>query len=79
MSPEQRKIQELERQVKQLNNFMRSFENSSQLAPNIQETIKLVVGNTLLNNLSDVIITSPSNGEVLKYNGTNWVNDTDAT
>jgi hypothetical protein len=29
-----------------------------------------------INDLSDVVITSPSNGQVLKYNGTNWVNDT---
>lgn len=32
-----------------------------------------------INALSDVVITTPSNGQVLKYNGTNWVNDTDAT
>jgi hypothetical protein len=32
-----------------------------------------------LNDLSDVIITTPSNGQVLKYNGTNWINDTDLT
>ena len=30
-----------------------------------------------LNDLTDVTITSPSNGQVLKYNGTAWVNDTD--
>ena len=29
-----------------------------------------------LNNLSDVTITSPSNGEILSYNGTAWVNST---
>ena len=27
-----------------------------------------------LNDLTDAIITTPTNGEVLKYNGTNWVN-----
>jgi hypothetical protein len=32
-----------------------------------------------LDSLSDVIITAPSATEVLKYNGTNWVNATDAT
>lgn len=32
-----------------------------------------------LDNLSDVAITSPSTGQVLKYNGSGWVNDTDAT
>jgi hypothetical protein len=32
-----------------------------------------------LDSLTDVVITTPSTGQVLKYNGTNWVNDTDAT
>lgn len=32
-----------------------------------------------LDSLTDVVITSPTNGQVLKYNGTNWINDTDAT
>jgi len=31
-----------------------------------------------LDGLSDVIITAPSNTQVLKYNGTNWVNAADA-
>lgn len=37
------------------------------------------VGATNLDALTDVVITTPSNGQVLKYNGTNWVNGTDAT
>ena len=36
-------------------------------------------GASNLNDLTDVVITSPSNGQVLKYNGTSWVNGTDAT
>lgn len=32
-----------------------------------------------LDNLSDVVITSPTTGQVIKYDGTNWINDTDAT
>lgn len=36
-------------------------------------------GASAINDLSDVTITSPSSGEVLKYNGSAWVNDTDAT
>lgn len=36
-------------------------------------------GATNLDGLSDVVLTSPSSGQVLKYNGTNWVNDTDST
>lgn len=44
-----------------------------------------LIGNTLnvpqyptnLNALTDVLLTSPSVGQVLKYDGTNWINDTD--
>ena len=37
-------------------------------------------GASALDDLSDVVLTAPiSNGQVLKYNGSNWVNDTDAT
>ena len=32
-----------------------------------------------INELQDVTITSPTNGQVLKYNGTAWVNGTDST
>lgn len=36
-------------------------------------------GATTLDGLTDVAISSPSIGQVLKYNGTTWVNDSDAT
>ena len=36
-------------------------------------------GATTIDELSDVTITSPSSGQVLKYNGTAWVNGTDNT
>lgn len=36
-------------------------------------------GATNLDSLSDVTISTPSNGQVLKYNGSQWINDTDAT
>ena len=36
-------------------------------------------GATTINQLSDVTITSPSAGQVLKYNGSAWINDADAT
>lgn len=32
-----------------------------------------------LNDLTDVVITSPVTGQVLKYNGTNWIADVVAT
>lgn len=34
-------------------------------------------GASSLNGLSDVVVSSPTNGQVLKYNGTEWVNGTD--
>lgn len=36
-------------------------------------------GSVALDDLTDVTITAPSNGQVLKYNGSAWVNGTDAT
>jgi hypothetical protein len=36
-------------------------------------------GGGALDDLSDVVITTPSSGQVLKFNGSEWVNDTDAT
>ena len=32
-----------------------------------------------LDGLTDVVITTPSSGQVLKFNGINWINDTDST
>ena len=34
---------------------------------------------TSLDSLTDVVITGATNGQVLKFNGTNWINDTDST
>lgn len=36
-------------------------------------------GASALNDLTDVTLSSPASGQVLKYNGSQWVNDTDAT
>lgn len=36
-------------------------------------------GSSTLDGLSDVVITGATTGQVLKFNGTNWINDTDAT
>jgi len=77
MSPNKQRITELERQVKLLTDFMLSFNSVAQLSPQIQTTIQRVAGNSTLAGLSDVALSSPSNGQVLKYNGTNWVNGTD--
>jgi hypothetical protein len=42
-------------------------------------SVATIIGAASIDALFDVVITSPSNGQVLKYNGTNWVNGTDAT
>ena len=79
MSPEQQQIQELKQQVQTLTDFMMSFESAATVPPTTQDTIKRVAGLTTLAGLSDVSIPSPSNGQVLKYNGTKWVAATDNT
>ena len=42
-------------------------------------TVNPAEGDYTLTQLGDVIITSPSNGQVLKYNGSNWVNATEVS
>jgi hypothetical protein len=79
MSPQDIKIQELERQVKLLTDFMMSFDSVPTVAPQHALTIQRVAGNVSLAGLTDVSLSSPSNGQVLKYNGTVWVNGTDNT
>lgn len=79
MSPEQRQIRELQKQVTLLTNFMLSFNNVGQLAPEVQRTIQIVAGNATLAGLSDVTITTPSNGQVLEYLNGIWINATDNT
>lgn len=37
----------------------------------------VVPANALLSTLGDVSLTSPTSGQVLKYDGTEWINDTD--
>ena len=37
------------------------------------------IGAASINALADVVIAAPATGQVIKYNGTNWINDTDAT
>lgn len=40
-------------------------------------TASVIANSIPLNDLSDVVLTAPSTGQVLKYNWTNWINDTD--
>jgi hypothetical protein len=60
---------------------------ASELADNAVDTNAIVngavttakLGSIPIDALSDVVISSPTNGQVLKWNGTNWVNDTDSS
>lgn len=79
MTPDQRRIEELERRVGLLTNFMLSFDSAATVAPQHALTIQRVAGNVSLAGLTDVSLSAPSNGQVLKYNGTVWVNGTDNT
>jgi len=79
MSPEQQQIQELKQQVQTLTDFMMSFESAATVPPNAQATIKRIAGLATLAGLTDVSIPSPSSGQVLKYNGTQWTAQSDNT
>ena len=78
MTPQERQIQELKQQVQTLTDFMMSFDSAATVPPITQETIKRVASATL-NSLSDVDAPNPSNGQVLKYNGTQWTAQSDNT
>lgn len=72
MSPEQQKIQELEKKVEELTRFMLSWSNPSQVSPQAVKTIRTIIGNNLtLNDLSDVSTAGVTNGQVIKYNDSN--------
>jgi hypothetical protein len=79
MSPEQIKIQELEQKVKLLTDFMMSFDSVPTVAPQHALTIRRITGLATLAGLSDVSLSSPTNGQVLKYNSSTekWFNGTD--
>ena len=74
MSPEQRQIEELMERIEKL-------ERAENVAfiQSLERRLNFVSGDISLTDLSDVTITSPTNGQVLKYNGTNWAEGTDNT
>lgn len=78
MSPEQQKIQELEKQVQTLISFMNSFNNPAQIAPQHLRTLRTLIGATRLSDLEDVSGTdSATTGQVLKKTATTWQPGTD--
>lgn len=45
----------------------------------VQSIVNSSIGSITLDNLNDVIITTPTANQILKFNGTNWVNGTNPT
>lgn len=73
MSPEQRQIEELQKRIEKL-------ERAENVAfiQSLERRLNFVSGELKLSELSDVSGTDgASSGQVLKYNGTNWVPGTD--
>jgi hypothetical protein len=56
-----------------------THESDSTSVHGIADTSVLLTTGSSINDLTDVTIATPSTGQVLKYNGSAWVNDTDAT
>lgn len=78
MSPQDRKIQELERQVKELKDFMLSFDSPGTVKPSVKKTIQILIGALTLDDLSNVEGTlGASTGQVLKKTATTWQPGTD--
>ena len=78
MSPEQKQINELKRQVKRLEDFVLSFDNPGAVKPSVKKTIQTLIGTLKLSDLSDVEGTDgASTGQVLKKTSTTWQPGTD--
>ncbi len=76
MSPNQ--LENLEKQIKVLTDFMMSFDNPGTVKPSVKKTIQALVGALKLSDLSDVEGTdSASTGQVLKKTSTTWQPGTD--
>jgi hypothetical protein len=52
--------------------------DASAKLPNLDGSELYNIYVNLLNNIGDITITSPTSGQVLKYNGSNWANATEA-
>lgn len=79
MNPETaQEIAELKQRLARAESFMRSFLSAAELSPDIQRTLKQVVGAVKLSDLEDVSGTdSASTGQVLKKTATTWQPGTD--
>jgi hypothetical protein len=85
MTPQDRQlIVDMQKEIAELQLILRSFLSGAELDPQIQRTIAQIVtraiGEASINDFADVDITSPTNGQVLKYTTTGddrWINAAD--
>jgi hypothetical protein len=68
----------IEQDIQKINQFIDSLKSANTADPNYVEAVRSIIGSNLsLSDLSDVSSSVPSNGQVLKYNGTEWAPGTD--
>ena len=74
-------MDEINQRLDRIEMFINSLKSESEIDPFVARVIKLAVDQALsdasINDFSDVTISSPSSGQVLKYSGGKWVNGTD--
>lgn len=72
------RFEQLEKQVQELTELVTRLQYAHSMTPELKTAIIQVVGDDLsLDDLADVTISSPTSTQVLKYNGSVWINDTD--
>lgn len=75
MTPEERRhFQEMQRKI----NAMYEVADAAFIA-NLERRLNFLSDSFQLSDATDVSTTAPSNGQVLKYNGTQWAPGTDNT
>lgn len=72
MNPEiQEKLNQLERQIQDLNNFRSQFFSAAEIDPQIARTILKIAGGLNLTDLKNVNDSGITDGQLLKYNSSN--------
>lgn len=79
MQSDKERIAELERRLAEMETWAGQFQSAAQLDSQIARTIRTIAGLATLEGLSDVNFSGLISGQVLEYNGTEWVNATDNT
>jgi hypothetical protein len=72
------RLTKLEQDIEKINRFIDSLKSVNAADPMYVQAVRQIIGDSLsLSDLNDVSSTAPSNGQVLKYNGTEWAPGTD--